>query len=160
MKTIKPLFLVLLALSLTFSCNKEEDDDDNNNNQNNTSNSTMNAEVNGNDWSGSMSTQASYDSEVLSVTGSNASTQQLQVVIQNITATGTYELGGNSPGNTGRWTIGTGQNDTYSTMFGGSGQVEVTALSASGAEGNFSFTALNSNGDDVDVTEGTFDVEF
>lgn len=160
MKSLKLFFVLFLAIGFTLtSCDKDDDDNDE---PNNTTGGELSATIDGNEWSASLSVGAVNSSGVISVTGSDANSNQLQISILNATSTGTYSLGGSmTNSNYGRWTTGTGQSDTYTTMLGqGSGEVTITELTADRVKGTFYFDALNDQQQQVDVTSGSFNAKF
>jgi len=161
MKAITKLFFItILGAAVISGCNKK--DDENAEPDNNTSTGTFTCKVNGTSWTASLAVVATNSGGVLTVTGSDSNAGQCQVIISNPSGTGTYALGGSMTNQSnGRWTQGTGQEDTFTTMLGqGSGSVEITELSDTKVKGNFSFTAKNSAGTDVSITEGSFTSTF
>ena len=159
---------ILLLLGLTFflfaSCSKEEDDDkaDSGNNQQ-SPNGEMTCKVDGTNWSATLAVVATLDESagIATVTGSDGSSKQCQVTINGFAGTGTYDLGGTLTNpNMGRWTASASLTDTYTTTLGqGSGSVKVTEVTDTSIKGTFSFTAKNSNGEEVSLTEGEFDAQ-
>ncbi len=145
--------MFLLAASVIMSSCNEEDDDNNN-----AGNGSMNLKHDGTSWTANIAVQGVNTNGVLSVTGSDGSANQCNITLYNIPGTGTYQLGGTMTNtNSGRWTQGLGTNDTYSTMLGqGTGTCVITELTASKVEGTFEFTARNTLGALVTITEGSF----
>ncbi len=161
MKTLGKLMLVsFLAISLLNSCSKK--DDDNTEPENNPAAAALSCKVNGNAWTASLAVVATNTGGILTVTGSDSNAKQCQVIIYNADGTGTYTLGGSLTNpSTGRWTEGLNASDTYTTSVGlGEGTVEVTEISAKSVKGTFLFTAKNTEGDGVTITEGTFNADF
>ncbi len=146
------MFFLAASLSMT-SCNKEDDDDNNN-----AGNGSMSLKHDGSSWSANVAVQGVNTNGVLSVSGSDASANQCNITLYNIPGTGTYQLGGTMTNtNSGRWTQGLGTNDTYTTMLGqGTGTCVITELTASKVSGTFEFTAKNTLGATVTITEGSF----
>jgi len=162
MKTLgKFLLISLLGVVILSGCSKN-DDDDNNQNNNNPTTGALNCKVDGNDWTASLAVVASNSGGLVTITGSDSNSKQCQVAIYNVSGTGTYQIGGRMTNpNTGRWTEGLGQNDTYMTQLGlGSGTVEITELTATGVKGTFSFTAKNGEGTEVSLTIGSSNATF
>jgi hypothetical protein len=165
---MKAKYLLVLIMTIgvvMVSCKKDDDDDDNNGNSGTTPNTgqgTMTLKVDGVDWSATLAVQATNSNGVLTVAGSDSNAQQCQVTIMNASGTGTYQLGGTPTNpNSGRWTKGTGQNDTYTTMLGiGSGTVTITELTANSVKGTFEFTAKNTPQEEVSITDGSFSATF
>lgn len=160
MKTFKTFFYALMVFSVALaSCNKDDDDNANPDNPN-TGSGTMTATVNGNSFDATLAVQAVYENGVLSVAGNNGNAQQLQITLLNPDGTGTYQIGGNMANpNTGMYVDGPSAEETYTTMVGvGTGSVEITEFTDSKVKGFFSFTARNTAGDEVSVTNGQFDV--
>ena len=151
-------FLALFILAATIglaSCKK----DDNNNDQG--TSGTMTLKHDGSSWSANLAVVAVNSNGVLTITGSDNSANQCNVTLYNIPGTGTYELGVTITNtNTGRWTQGVAQDDTYTTMLGqGSGSCTITELTATKVSGTFHFTAKNMSGDEVSVTDGSFSAD-
>lgn len=153
-------FFSLLALSVfAFAgCG----DKDNTPNPLNPSSGSLSAKIDGTSWNASLAVQAVKASGTLQVTGSDNAAKQLNVTIMAYTGPGTYALGGaatSGNGNTGRWTAGLNPEQTYSTIVG-QGEGTCTIKEEGGkVEGTFSFTAKNTEGEQVTVTEGTFSVK-
>jgi hypothetical protein len=161
MKAITKLILIaFMATALLAGCSKDDDETEPENN--NPAGNTLTCTVNGTAWNASLAVVATNTGGVLTVTGSDSNAGQCQVIIFNPSGAGTYPLGGNLTNQSnGRWTQGTGQEDTYTTMLGqGQGTVEITELSDTKVKGTFSFTAKNSAGTEVTITEGSFSSTF
>lgn len=124
------------------------------------SSGTMSAKIDGSDWSAVLAVQATKTNGVFQVSGSDNGGKQMNVTIMNYTGPGTYTLGGpatSGNGSNGRWTAGLSSSQTYNTMVGqGEGTCTVSTESGGTVEGTFSFTAKNSDGAQVTVTEGKF----
>lgn len=106
--------------------------------------------------------QGSRSSGVLSVAGSGLTfpPQQINLAIYGAEQGGTYSFG---PGNSSLATLslGTTASEIYvSSMSGGSGSVTISKLTATEAEGTFSFSAMNTSEAKKSVTEGKFRVSF
>ncbi|HOX78390.1 MAG TPA: DUF6252 family protein [Bacteroidales bacterium] len=156
MKKMRLFTFLIIALSIALvSCDKDNDGN------NNGMGGTMTLKHDGSNWSASLAVAAANTNGVLSVTGSDNSANQCNVTLYNIPGPGTYQLGGSmSNPNTGRWTQGLGQNDTYSTMVGqGTGTCTITELTASKVSGTFEFTAKNTAGNMVTISEGSFSAD-
>jgi len=121
---------------------------------------TMTAVIDGNSWNAALAVQAVKTSGTFQVSGSDNSAKQMNVTIMNYTGPSTYALGGSATsgnGNLGRWTAGLNSNQTYSTMVGqGEGTCTITSETGGVVEGTYSFTAKNTDGVQVSVTEGKF----
>ena len=158
------LVLILGVFVLLTACSKK--DDNPTESESNPAGGKMTAKINGTDWSAKTSVVGVYTNNILTVTGQNnpggTSSEQMQIVITNITKTGEYTL--SIFGNTGRFTVATSPTDitTYLTMDQVAGTVNVTSLDSKGAKGTFSFTAKNSNdqNDVKEITNGSFEVTF
>lgn len=162
MKAITKMILIaFVATAVLTGCSKD-DDETNEPENNNPTTGAMTLKADGADWSASLAVVASNEGGVLTVTGSDSNAHQAQVIIYNASGTGTYTLGGSITNQSnGRWTVGLGQNDTYTTMVGqGQGTVEITEISDTGVKGTFSFTAKNGAGTEVSITEGSFNSSF
>lgn len=159
MKTAKLLLFVFIAVGLSLGSCKKKDDE---NADPSLSGGSLSARIDGADWNASLAVQAVNSNGVLSVTGSDASSKQLQITVINPTGAGEYQLGGNMTNqNSGRWTAGVNTNQTYTTTVGlGSGTVNISELTDTNVKGTFSFTAANSDEEQVSVTDGTFSAAF
>ena len=151
------LGLVLIAGISFTGCKKEET-----NPGGTTSNGSLTLKHAGSAWSASMSVQAVNTNGVLNITGSDSNANQAAVTIFQPNGAGTYTIGTlSNPGNSGRWTQGIGQTDTYTASnILGSGEINITELTATKVKGSFFFTAYNTDQNTVQVTEGKFDVKF
>lgn len=161
MKTMTKLILIaFLATSILAGCSKDDDETEPENNT--PTGNSLTCKVDGTAWNASLAVVATNTGGVLTVTGSDSNSGQCQIILFNPTGTGSYTLGGGMTNQSnGRWTEGVGQEDTYTTMLGqGSGSVEITELSDTKVKGTFSFTAKNSAGTDVSITEGSFTSTF
>ena len=160
MKTIRNLTLLIVLLTgvVMTSCKK----DDNDNQANPVSNGTLTLKHSSTSWSASLSVQAANTNGVINITGSDSNANQGAITVYQATGPGTYKIGhvGN-PGNSGRWTQGLAQTDSYmANSVIGSGQITFSELSAAGAKGTFQFDGYNTDQQKVVVTEGSFDVKF
>lgn len=151
-KTTFVLILLVAGVIGMTSCKKEDSGDGSG------AGGTMTLKIDGSSWSASLKVAASYSGGVLSVTGSDSNAKQCNITLTNISGTGTFDIGGSMTNpNSGRWTQGLGTNDTYMTQLGlGSGTCTITELSATQVKGTFSFTAKNTPGIMVTITEGSF----
>lgn len=123
---------------------------------------SMSCEVDGDKFKANIAVVATWESDMLTVTGSGNIAEQCQIVIHNCSSEGTYEItASNTEANVGRWTESVDPSTgTYTTMGGlGSGTVEVTKLTEKTAKGTFSFTAQNTEGTEVSVTSGEFEAD-
>lgn len=123
---------------------------------------TVTASIDGVAFSGTVSVQSSYSGGVLTIGAVGANSRQINIVIPNATAAGNFDLGAGRPGVI---TVTFGiQSAWTTTQNGGTGTVALTAISATGAKGTFSFTAVPAPGTGTVgnkvVTNGAFDVEF
>lgn len=158
-KTKQLFFLALFALTIvSASCSREKGEvENNNNNQNPTSGSnTCNVHVAA--LTASPAVVATNSNGLLTITGSDNNAHECQATPLNRTEVGSYpESGSTINPNTGRWTKGIGNNDTYSTMLGlETGTVEITELTANMIKGTFSFNAKYGVGSEVSISEGSF----
>ena len=145
-------FALVLAFTLLFTaCKKEEEPD--------LSEGELTCKVDGSDWEATLDVQASLGSQdLVAISGSDASAHQISLNILGVTGTGTFDVGGSLTNqNTGRWTEGIGQDDTYTTSVGqGVGTVEITKFDADVVEGTFSFTCANGSQVEKSITSGSF----
>lgn len=152
----RTLLLLACASVALFGCSN----DNNTPAPANPSSGTMSAKIDGSAWSAALAVQATKTNGVFQVSGSDNSGKQMNVTIMNYNGPGTYALGGpatSGNGSNGRWTAGLSSDQTYNTMVGqGEGTCEITTESGGTVEGNFSFTAKNTDNAQVSVTEGTF----
>ncbi len=162
MKSAKLLILFFIVIGLSISACKKKDDETEPNNNNNPAAGSMSAKVDGSDWSASLAVVGVYSNNLFTVTGSDNNSKQLQVTVMNVNGTGEYTLGETLTNqNSGRWTAGINTDQTYSTMLGmGSGKVNITEWTGSSAKGTFSFTAKNSEQEEVSISGGEFSVTF
>lgn len=163
MKKTNLVFILMLSIGLVLSsCSKDDDDDGDNGGNNPTpTQGTMTLKIDGADWNASLAVVATHSGGVFSVTGSDASSKQCGITANGVNGTGSYELGGSLTNpNMGRWTIGTGQADTYTTLLGqGSGTLNINVLTETKTEGTFEFTAKNGAGETVTISSGTFSTD-
>jgi hypothetical protein len=100
----------------------------------------------------------------LSIGGTNSfSGQYVEIAVAVPAAVGTYDVSSSTGANTGLQ-IPNASSSWSAGPLGGNGTVTLTTLTATGATGTFSFTAVplrgtNATGDKV-VTNGVFDVTF
>jgi hypothetical protein len=157
------LLFMLLSIGLVLTaCKKDEDEEEaNGNNTPAPGTASMTLKVDGADWSASLAVVATNSSGVFSVTGSDSNAKQCGISVMNVSGPGTYELGGSLTNpNMGRWTASTDPSDTYVTSLGqGSGQLVLTSLSDTHAEGTFEFTAKNKEQQTVTISSGSFKAE-
>lgn len=173
MKTIKQLnVLVLLLVSsaiFTFSCKS----DDNGDGGGGAANGTVTAKVNGTGFTSmqmaSTATRVSQGgASVLTIQGSDASGKAINLIINGIDGTGSYNIGGenlvfvtasyietniNNPMNSQTW---------MAPYEGGAvvGEISISELTDNHVKGTFHFSAKNSNdGSMRDITEGSFNLD-
>lgn len=149
----KVFLLMILSLSLFFTTSCSDDGDDP------STDGVMTAKIDGTDWSSSMGLVAIHNGTTFTANGSDNSGRQLQVIVTNVTGTGTYAItNAITETSSARWTAGLNPTaDMYLTTAGtGSGTVTITKLDGTDTEGTFSFTAANLSGGSVSVTEGEF----
>lgn len=156
MKTLTKSLIAFLIIGMAFTSCKKDDDD------NGAGSGTLKATIDGTAWTASLAVVANNNSGLITITGSDSGGKQLQLIVHGVSATGTFNLGGSMTNqNHGRWTAAPAADQSYTNMMGlGSGTVEFTELTASGAKGTFSFTAKNTDGVEVKVTNGSFSVKF
>ena len=158
-KTKQLFFLVLFASAIiTASCSKEEDEVEKNNNNQNPTSGSMSCNVNGTTWTASLAVVATNSNGLLTITGSDSNAHQCQATVLNHTGVGSYPLGESMTNpNTGRWTEGVGQSDTYSTIVGlVAGTIEIAELTTTMVKETFSFTAKNGPGTEGSISERSF----
>ena len=146
------LSLMAVIIVFTTGCKKEEDNPT-------PSGGTMSLKADGTEWSATLAVVASNSGGIITVTGSDSNAHQAQVIVMG-SSTGTYQIvqGG---ANSGRWTTGLGQNDTYSANgIIGSGTITITELTATSVSGTFSFQGVNTAQNTVSVTDGQFSANF
>lgn len=157
MKQFKLLTVLTMIMAIAvMGCDKDDD-------KNGVGGSAgLECTVDGTAWKATLTTVATYDGGLLTVTGSDSGGKQCQIVIHDATAPGSFTLGTTMNNqNYGRWTAGIQPEQSYINMLGqGGGTVEITELTASGAKGTFEFTAKNTEGDEVTITNGSFSVIF
>ncbi len=154
---MKQLFSVLALSALMFSACGDKDKTPN---PLNPSSGSMEAKIDGSSWKAALAVQAVKSGGTFQVTGSDNSGKQLNVTIMNYNGPGNYTLGGpatSGNGSNGRWTAGLSSDQTYSTMVGqGEGTCNISKEEGGKVEGTFSFTAKNTEGKQVTVTDGSF----
>lgn len=147
---------LLTAISLTLSACDATDDGGNGG----CGSGTMTATVAGASFAATCVT-GSFTSGVLTVGGNlgasqGGSQEQITIALPGATAGGSVSLGF-GPTATYAKIVGTDASQTYVAT---SGTVRVTAVSASGATGTFSFTGRTNGGQTISVASGTFDIAF
>jgi len=159
MKTLKNLCLLSILFVIALSACKK--DDETQVEDNNSTSGTMACTADGTAWTASLAVVATKNGTLITVTGSDSNAHQCQLILNNVSGTGTYSLNGMTNPNSGRWTAGIATNQTYTTSIGqGDGSVEITELSSTVVTGNFEFTAKNSDGQQVSITSGSFNATF
>ena len=151
--------MILFAMTMFVACSDDSDD------AVPSVGGTLTATVDGVDFTATLGAIATSGTsgvgEVVTVTGSDANGQQIQVIATGVTGTGTYSFSGITASNSGRWTAGISPSDTYVTLVGqGSGTLEITSMDANTVVGTFSFDAANTDGRSVSVTNGQFNADF
>ena len=92
MKKLNLLAILLSMAVITMtSCKKEEDDGGDGGNS---GNGTMTLKYDGSGWSADLAVVASNSNGIVTVTGSDNNAHQAQVIVMNVSGTGTYDLGG------------------------------------------------------------------
>jgi len=154
---------LVLALPLALACGGGDDDTGPSG-----STGSMSATIGGVSWNANLTVQGAYTGGVLAIGGnggSGANNYQVNITVTNITAAGTFNFGVGAIGNQALVTlIGNPVSTWGATFAGGSGSITVTSLTASRAQGTFTFTANASPGTAATgtkaVTNGQFDVRF
>ena len=148
-----------MAVAIVFTSCKKNDDS---NPQNPISSGTLSLKHDGTNWSASLAVVGVNSNNVVNVTGSDSNGNQASIVIYGASGPGTYKIGGfGNASSQGRWTQGLAQSDTFvANAVLGEGEVTFDALSESSAKGTFKFTGYNSDKVSVNVTEGSFNVNF
>jgi hypothetical protein len=126
-----------------------------------TSDAFISASVNGVTFTATTGLQAHYGFNALVFSGFDANqTQEILFTVTGVTGTGTYPLGGTS---VAEYTTG-GLPQWSSGSSGGSGTITINSLTATGAQGTFSFVggAVGGTGatGSKTVSSGTFNVTF
>lgn len=148
------LLVALFALTLT-ACDSGGSDDGGSGLD---SAGTLKATVGGNSFDAVL-VVTTFQSGVLSVTGNLGATQagsneQLSITLPNA-STGSHSFG--IGGAIGVWATGSlSALDGYTAL---SGTLNITTLSSDRAVGTFSFSGQNNNGDQIQVSNGEFDVK-
>lgn len=153
---------LMIVLPAAIACGGE------NNGPSGGGNSTMSASIAGTNWTGSLTVQGSYNSNVLAIAGnggSGANNYQINITVTNVTAAGTFNFGAGAFGNQILLTqVGNPVSTWGVTGLGGTGTLTVTSISATGAQGTFSFTGAATPGTAATgtkaVTNGQFNVKF
>ena len=89
--------------------------------------------------------------------GDNSSiTRTLYLIVDDAGTAGTYDLSFGAEG-TGFYVVTNGE--TYTTIDPvGNGVLEITERTEERVKGTFSFTAVTTNGETIEITNGSFDV--
>ncbi len=155
----KFLLFLVLAVSLTFiSCS---DDDDNGTNS--SSGYSMTAKVDGSNWESISAVMSAINTQAgLVITGST-NTSGSDVISLTIPS---YD------GSTGEFTVGGMTNLNYATYLESgsnayvtlmraeaSGVINITEASDGTIKGTFNFNAFNTGGEEVNVTDGKFNMK-
>ncbi len=124
----------------------------------------LSAKINGDKFEAELAVQAVNVSGIFQLTGSNSTAKQLSIALTDYKGVGEYALGGPATSvhkGTGRWTKGLASTDTYITQVGlGNGTCKITKDDGKTVEGTFSFTAKNTQQDQITVTEGKFKAKY
>ena len=156
LKLTGKLFVLAVLFTISLSCSKD-------NGKDNSGDGTMSLKVDGTAWEASLAVQGVYAQGLFTVSGSDSDAKQANITVLNPEEGKTYNTGGLANYSImGRWTAGLNQEDTYSTgvMTTTSGEITFTKFTDSHAEGTFSFKARNTSQEEVNITEGTFSVNF
>lgn len=109
----------------------------------------MQATVNDNSWSAGSNVDGTIFSSLKTITGAAGDGSSITLSLTNVTSTGTVDVDGTNA--TAAYAIGT---EVYTAT---NGTVTVTALDAqNNISGTFEFDGQTSNGDEVQVKNGTF----
>ncbi len=167
------MYIVLMSLALVFtttSCSKDDDGGGGGD----ASNGTIKAKVAGANFSSSPQLSAATQinaggSTVITVQGNDSSGKAIVLVMNGVSETGTFSIGGganisisasyieanvSNPTDTQIW-----QAPFDSTV---AGEVNISELSDTKVKGTFNFTGKNVNGDNSTkaITEGSFNMNF
>ncbi len=154
MRKLTGLALFLLAVS---GCSG-----DSTGNNNGNGNGDMSASIDGQSWTGTLATAASYQGTVLGFAGTNGS-YQINITLTGVSGPGTYSLGSGQLSIATVATVSTSPQVWITSSTGGTGSVVITSLTSSAVAGTFSFTAVPSSGGasgNKAVTSGQFNVSF
>lgn len=150
------LFIAAAAISLS-SCKKDDNNDDNNDPE--VTLGSMSLMVDGSSWDAEFVISVMQDG-TLTITGSEGNGSACGIILENVTATGTYQVGQSGNPNYCSWATGTQAGLTYVASDDmGSGTVTITQLTSSRAKGTFEFTGINFNQESKTITNGEFDVD-
>ncbi|MBZ0328351.1 MAG: hypothetical protein K8F54_12140 [Altibacter sp.] len=169
MKMFKNVILILMMSLAVTACKKDDDGGDGGGG----AVGSFSAKVDGQTFEGLEGTVAAQvsdagTSQVIAVSGGTANSENLQMIVQNFTGVGTYEL---SFLNIGTYSYLPDPSNPdpntvviYSTLGDAqsiNGEVNISSYDGDTVEGTFSFTGFNINdiGDTVSVTSGAFNIE-
>jgi len=163
----KRIFSLFLMLSFLFvaACSEDSSSSNDDGNNNNNTDGSFTADINGTSWSANTAVVATSNAGVLTVTGqytdNSGLSQQMQVVIMQGAAVGTFNIaliGGQA---TGRYTTNSSSDPLdIKTYLATSGTLTITELSESSVKGTVSFDAPLNGSDQSDVksiTNGSFE---
>ena len=172
MKTIKKMIIAIMAMGIVtvISCKTDDDGGDGGT----ASSGTVNATIDGTSYeSDAMGTSAQLISaagiETLTITSNEfATSKNITIVINGLDAEGTYQIGGeanisivasyieanvSNPADSQIWSAPS--SDAIA------GEFNVSSLSDTNIQGTFRFTATNNqNGTTVEVTNGSFNLDY
>ncbi len=122
------------------------------------SSGTMTAKVDGADFDANVAVQASGDSGVLGIMGSNTVGKAINITLSSYSGPDTYTFGGLANTSSALWQETLTSEGGYSTFGGpaGIGEVVITSDDGETVEGTFFFTGRNSEGNTRSITEGSF----
>ena len=169
MKILKSIVLILAVSLAIVSCKK----DDNGGDEGTGGVGTFTAMVDGQSFEGLTGTVAAQvtaagTTEVIAVSGGTSDSENLQMIVQNFTGEGTYEL---SFLNIGTYSYLPDPSNPdpntvviYSTLGDGqtvNGEINIASYDGETVQGTFSFTGININdpNDTTSVTQGEFNIE-
>lgn len=169
MKTIYILTFLIISAAFSFTSCKSDDD---NGGGGSAANGTVTAKVNGSTFTSmEMASQATRVSQngvsVLTILGSDASGKAINLIINNLSGTGTYNIGGENLVFVTASYVETNMNNpmnsqTWMSPYEGAGitgEINISELSDSNVKGTFHFSAKNSNdGSMKEITEGSFNL--
>jgi hypothetical protein len=153
------LSTLVIALTLTLgACDSDNTDDDNNNPPGAVG--TMEALIDGTQWTAANATANSVTAaEITSlfIAGATASADAMTITFVGTVATGQHTLGDGTLVSMSFIDSG----EIANTFVGSTGTVNITVITSEKVKGTFSFNGKRaSDGESVTVTSGTFDVEY
>lgn len=117
----------------------------------------MTCKVDGKDFTATV-VAATLKNDVLGVTGTQGTDEQIQIILNECTTTGTYEINLNlTEKHIGGYSNGTSNENLYVSSGGlGTGSVVISTYTDTNVEGTFQYTAKNADGEEVTITDGSF----